>query len=906
MSPFSVALFALLAGTGVLYSAAPSPNEAEDQMSEGNPTVDTLISELSSETFSVRENATLKLWKMGEPILGELRKAATGEDPEVAFRVAKLIRDIEHFITPETDPELIRHVEDFKNAQPANKGDIFRKIAQKRGWHQILKLYATESDPAIRDGLLDHAYGAAIIGAREKLVLGKAEEAKKFLEMAPRDARSLMALACFHRANGTLEAERSKAAEGPADWRVALERVAGDTVAAAATAKEAGDSQLAAAMQLFNGDAIPWLHRMKDGEENSIRRLYLDIVGGRWDPSSKEAASNALRQLSSEATTSRDEDTRAKAAFTLFLAGYPELAEAATTRAPLLQKIDYYTSIERYDDAFSAFGLDPANPDFKGWVEKKFGIYLSSRRYNSERAKDESDEAEKELKRMLIFLNQLGLEEEMISNYEKPLLSMAETDLDDFLILLASLFIPEHGSGPSDTAVLAQAVGTKWAGEDEARWRQLVNLAFNEDDVAIQWWDWQEVLEPNASFSDRFEGILGLFGTIPDPKRTRDRWLALAWKAVEKGTPAQKTQYLKRIAHTSDSSRTDGRFSDMATSLKVLSMQSPTDRSPTLQWQSHMGLSIQGKWDQVVDIFADIVEGEKGNDVSLRRPEMHAYLAASLRRAGREKEAVEHDKWAEKLSLGDSGSTLTISDAYAFAGDMERSAIWLARYAIESSPPTGTYGDTSNYYRDSLYRYSVLLLEQGRWKESAALAEAMALRATETETDLSSAQVLLGIRLKADLPHGLSLLESDRERGIEMLNRCHSFFPGVGQLADYFFPALRKAGLMKEHDEYFERSWNVMASLVERFPLSGQTLNGTAWLAGRAARRLTEAEALSRKALTLNPDEAAYLDTLAEVYFAKKDRKSSIKWSIQATNFSLDSMIRRQFMRFSSEPFPEN
>ena len=61
------------------------------------------------------------------------------------------------------------------------------------------------------------------------------------------------------------------------------------------------------------------------------------------------------------------------------------------------------------------------------------------------------------------------------------------------------------------------------------------------------------------------------------------------------------------------------------------------------------------------------------------------------------------------------------------------------------------------------------------------------------------------------------------------------------------------------------------------------------------------------EALALNPDQAAYLDTMAEVQFAKRDRKAALKWSAQAVNYSSgDSMIRRQYERFANSPFPEN
>jgi tetratricopeptide (TPR) repeat protein len=319
-----------------------------------------------------------------------------------------------------------------------------------------------------------------------------------------------------------------------------------------------------------------------------------------------------------------------------------------------------------------------------------------------------------------------------------------------------------------------------------------------------------------------------------------------------------------------------------------------------------MGLSIRGEWNQVVEIFTKLFAGEKGDQVSINEPQIHAYIAASLRRAGLEDEAVVHDGWAEKLSLGDPRASMVISDAYAFGGDMERSNRWLERYAIESPPASDTYGDlVRDNARDAYHRYSVHLLEQGKWKESAALSEAMALRASDVDGNFTRVQFILSMRLKADLPLALSRIDTHRDQALGMLDRCHSLFPGVGTLADYFYPALRKAGLLKEHDQYFESSWKFMSALLKRFPRSEQNLNGAAWLAARAVSRLPEAEAFALRALQLNPDQPAFLDTLGEVHFAKKDRKGAVKWSTLATNFDPeDAMIRRQYVRFSTDPFP--
>lgn len=893
MSPFRVFFLTFLAGMGGLIAVSPpSPDAPPSQERIPEPSVESLISDLSSDSYQVREEATLKLWSLGETALEDLKKAAAGDDPEVTFRTSKLIRNIEHFITPETDPELMEHVESYKKANPERKMEILRRIALKKGWHQILKLYAAETDPQLREQLRDLAYGSAITGARENLAAGKDDEARRLLELSPRDDRSLIALANFHRAQGTLDAERLKAATGPADWRAALARAAGDTRAAAEAAREAGDEMLAAAMGLFDGDFLPWLELQRSHEEDPFRLLYMDIIAGRWDPAQQDKAAKSLARLSSDVTDSRDDKSRAAAADMLFLAGYPELGEAEMPKLPVPVAVSYYSTLERFDEAFSTLGLDPSAPDFSDWVDKKFATYLNQKRFENDRAQDESSAAEKELHNLAFLMSQLGLHKEMASAFEKPLLAMSESDQEDFLTLLSALFSNENGF--SNTATLAQFIGGKWADADEGRWRQLVNLAFGEDDFAIQWWDWTEVLDAQASFPDRFEGVLGLFGFIPDPKRSRDRWLDLAWQAVEKGTPAQKSQYLKRIGYISDFSSGDGRHPDMATALKVFSLQSTEDRGASLFARS-TGLSLQGKWNEVADIFTELIAGEKGDKVSAARPDLHAYLAASLRRAGREAEAKEQDAWVEKLALWERNSSLRISGGYAFGGDTERADLWLARHAIEESP-------SLEGYENALTEHSSRLLEKGFWKGAAALAEAVALRASEEKVGMLQA---LNLRLKADLPRAVDIIHDEHERSMEMLTRCHSFFPAGGWLADHFYPALRRANLVEVHDQFFEGSWKVMSDLTTRYPNSEQILNTSAWLAARAVSRLPEAEVMSRKALELNPDQAAYLDTLAEIYFARKDRKSAIKWSKKAVNFSPgDAMIRRQYERFLAEPFP--
>ena len=95
-------------------------------------------------------------------------------------------------------------------------------------------------------------------------------------------------------------------------------------------------------------------------------------------------------------------------------------------------------------------------------------------------------------------------------------------------------------------------------------------------------------------------------------------------------------------------------------------------------------------------------------------------------------------------------------------------------------------------------------------------------------------------------------------------------------------------GLIKEHDEWFRISWDRMTAVLAKFPDSDNTCNTAAWLASRAQRKLDEAEKLLHHALAANPEQSAYLDTMAEIQFAKGNREKALEWSAQAINFMPD------------------
>jgi tetratricopeptide (TPR) repeat protein len=87
-------------------------------------------------------------------------------------------------------------------------------------------------------------------------------------------------------------------------------------------------------------------------------------------------------------------------------------------------------------------------------------------------------------------------------------------------------------------------------------------------------------------------------------------------------------------------------------------------------------------------------------------------------------------------------------------------------------------------------------------------------------------------------------------------------------------------------DGLFTRTLDVHRRVIDEFPQSATYLNNAAWLCARCQRELDQALTLALKAVELMPDEAAYQDTLAEVYFQRGDREAAVAAARKCVEFA--------------------
>lgn len=255
---------------------------------------------------------------------------------------------------------------------------------------------------------------------------------------------------------------------------------------------------------------------------------------------------------------------------------------------------------------------------------------------------------------------------------------------------------------------------------------------------------------------------------------------------------------------------------------------------------------------------------------------------------------------AEAYALGAPEVALQVASGYAYGQDYDRAAVWNFRAACWAEPDSAEL-------ETAMKQYSEAMLERGNWRLAASTAEALALMYSQSSANMGDLLTLVRQRMLADLGRALALAEEDYDAALELLEARHRDSVTDGALADYFFPALRKAGLMEAHDRFFEETWERMSAVVARFPKCDNTRNTAAWFASRAARRLDEAEAVLSEGLRACPYQAAYLDTRAEIEFARGNREGALEWSAKAINYSPeDPQLRKQNARFRSEPFPHD
>lgn len=149
------------------------------------------------------------------------------------------------------------------------------------------------------------------------------------------------------------------------------------------------------------------------------------------------------------------------------------------------------------------------------------------------------------------------------------------------------------------------------------------------------------------------------------------------------------------------------------------------------------------------------------------------------------------------------------------------------------------------------------------------------------------------------------LKEGNTDKATESIKTFIRTTPGNASIGEELLPMLEEAGQVELAYEYYQQTRALALEACTLFPESAMAHNNLAWLDSRSRRNLDDAFYHAQRAITLLPDSAAYMDTMAEVHFANGDREKALDWSGRAIKLTpFDQELQGQRERFESAPLP--
>jgi tetratricopeptide (TPR) repeat protein len=112
-------------------------------------------------------------------------------------------------------------------------------------------------------------------------------------------------------------------------------------------------------------------------------------------------------------------------------------------------------------------------------------------------------------------------------------------------------------------------------------------------------------------------------------------------------------------------------------------------------------------------------------------------------------------------------------------------------------------------------------------------------------------------------------------------------------------PALKEIGMPDDAKRLFAAAYARRRAELAQRPDDPERKNNLAWLCARCGENLAEARELAEAAMRAEPENAAYLDTAAEVYFGLGDVKRAVELETRALELRPDDpFMREQLGRF--------
>lgn len=238
-------------------------------------------------------------------------------------------------------------------------------------------------------------------------------------------------------------------------------------------------------------------------------------------------------------------------------------------------------------------------------------------------------------------------------------------------------------------------------------------------------------------------------------------------------------------------------------------------------------------------------------------------LSAEARKAGEDAEADRLLHEARLLAFTDGPAQARLATILADAGFAD-SAREQAELALRLASP-----QTNSRYFPSVVRIAAeFAAKKGDWARAVHLARWNRLQAscTGTRPRMSQPIPLRAALFQHECEGRAAIAANKPAEALRHFQTALEMLPSDCDAAIRLVGFLRTGGYDKQGEELIDSYGRHWVNLLKDYPQSALMHNNLAWFLANCGRDLDKAARLAEKAVELEPDTAAYLDTLAEAH----------------------------------------
>ncbi|MGD0898279.1 MAG: hypothetical protein ABR915_10625 [Thermoguttaceae bacterium] len=847
------------------WTPGPGPRAEAAERAPTAAEIERAVPQLGDPEYTVRERASQTLWEAGKAAEPALEKALQSSDCEVSYRARQILGRFRWGIFPDTPPKTVQWINRFRFGDVEARREVCRQLAAAKDLPLLRRLIELEPDKSARQTLArefldpDDVLNRSPAQQVAHLLLdGNMDGAERMLQDATDDAlvRDYAALLLARgKADGKIAELRAglrQQADAVASRRLAyLLRARGDAAAAVEAAKETSDDNLVREFAIEAGQWAEALRRKAGMPPDAWIRAQLAALGRLAAYQRLAGQREAMDQSLSEVVKRCPQEPGGG----WFGAALLLINGRITDGIDLMYQQDKASGFQllcvrgQYREALRRAGPDEAALLGPNWLAT---LGLAS-------ADDRAVEGFRLGCEMVRTLHRLG-EKEKARDLLATLVAVAGKDKDERGVLLSNLSACEIDLGLSEAA--AEHVARLLARHPDQAHSAFYKMFPGQFEIAEVFWRLlraEYAGEKEAALLGRLQRLLAAGAPVAGQADELRKLAARLETVLRNEKKDARGAALVALASFCQSRGQDN--------LAAVYAEKAAAESLPADGLVKVGniFADQKQWDRAARAYEEASTKDRHSAAAL-------YLLGHARlQSGREAEGRRQMELALLLPLGDTACRYHLIEAIKRLG-LHDEVIRQCKLALVTGPFQAWAGS------QALEQLGDDADHRGDRLTAADCWERLVLGLLQPNIFLRDHRGYLLLPFRIHASRGRGLLKAGKvAEALDELRQAETAIPGNVEFVLSVVPELEQAGRKPEADALFQRTAALHEDICRDFPRSANHHNDLAWLTASLNRDLDKALAHAKLAVELEPDRAAYLDTLAEVRFRQGDRAEAVR-----------------------------